>query len=146
MSEQRWLVIRCPQCQQCFGHRSLTGRCPHCGQSLPRDSEVLCEVTSAPQLHIEVALANTPEGLRASLREKLEKANRSFEGTEEFSPRALMAYLRKKADENGVIDRMSVLLALQQHHSDISVDDLMERAESEGFALRLDDGHWQFFE
>ena len=57
-----------------------------------------------------------------------------------------MAYLRKKADENGVIDRMSVLLALQQHHSDISVDDLMERAEGEGFALRLDDGHWQFFE
>ncbi|MDB4604907.1 hypothetical protein OAH50_00380 [bacterium] len=107
---------------------------------------MLCEVTSAPQLHIEVALANTPEELRASLREKLEKANRSFEGTEEFSPRALMAYLRKKADENGVIDRTSVLLALQQHHSDISVDDLMERAESEGFALRLDDGHWQFFE
>lgn len=146
MSEQRWLVIRCPHCEQCFGHRSLKGRCPHCGQNLPRDTEVVCEVNSAPQLHIEVALANTPEELRGSLRKKLEKHHRSFEATQEFSPRSLMAYLRKKADENGVIDRMTVLLALQQHQSDISVDALMERAESEGFALRLDDGHWQFFE
>ena len=146
MSEQRWLVIRCPHCQQCSGHRRQGGRCPHCGQNLPRDTEVVCEVNSAPQLHIEVALANTPEELRGSLRKKLEKHHRSYEVTQEFSPRSLMAHLRKKADENGVIDRMSVLLALQQHQSDISVDELMERAESEGFALRLDDGHWQFFE
>ena len=146
MSEQRWLVIRCPNCKQCFGHRSLTGRCPHCGQSLPHDTEVVCEVQSAAHLHIEVALANTPETLRASLRKRLEQNNRSFESTEELSPRALMAVLRKRADENGIIDKKTVLLALQQYDCEIPVDDLMERAESEGFALRLHNGNWQFFE
>jgi hypothetical protein len=57
-----------------------------------------------------------------------------------------MAVLRKRADENGIIDKKTVLLALQQYDCEIPVDDLMERAESEGFALRLHDGNWQFFE
>ena len=77
MSEQSWLVIRCPSCLQCSGHRRQKGRCPHCGSALDGTSEVVKVCTSGGELLTEVALANTPSELRDELRARLSSPSHS---------------------------------------------------------------------
>ena len=145
MSEQRWLVIRCPSCGQCSGQRTQQGRCPHCGSKLDGNSEVVKECTSSAELHLEVGLANTPEALRDELRNRLSTTSPSEERGE-VSPRALLRELRVLADAEGVIDSQTVRHHLKKKSVETPVDGLMEQAELEGLALRLENDRWMFFE
>lgn len=145
MSEQSWLVIRCPSCLQCSGHRRQKGRCPHCGSALDGTSEVVKVCTSGGELLTEVALANTPSELRDELRARL-SSKVPEEQTSPISMRALLRKLRDIADEEGVVDVDSVSNHLRKNEVDAPAEGLMEQAEVEGLVLRLDETRWMFFE
>ena len=146
MAEKKWLVIRCPACNMCFGHRSLSGRCPHCGQRVTDSAEVLCTANSSSQLRIEVALANTPEDLRGALREKLSKNELLFDQQDTPSPNVLIEMIRRRSDETHSVGRITVNSVLAEYHAEMEADGLMERAEQEGLVRRIADGRWQFLE
>lgn len=130
----------------CFGHRSLSGRCPHCGQRVTESSEVLRTVSSPTELRIEVALANTPEDLRGALREKLTKNELLFNEPTSVRPNVLIDSIRRRCDETNSVGRITVDSVLDQYHAEMDADGIMERAEQEGLVLRIDDGRWQFLE
>ena len=103
------------------------------------------ECTSSAELHLEGGLANTPEALRDELRNRLSTASPSEERGE-VSPRALLRELRVLADAEGVIDSQTVRDHLKKKSVETPVDGLMEQAELEGLALRLENDRWMFFE
>ena len=146
MSEQTWLVIRCPACQLCFGHRSVSGRCPHCGQRIGEGAEVCFRASSSSELRMEVALANTPEPLRDALREKLSGNELLFDQPQAPSPNVLIDLVRRRCDDDNSVGRITVNSILASKHADMDADGLMERAEQEGLVLRTGDGRWQFLE
>ena len=71
MANAGFNVIRCPACMTCHGRRGVSASCPHCGQRLGEHGIVVKSVNSAEALRIEVALANTPEELRDTLRKRM---------------------------------------------------------------------------
>ena len=68
---------------------ALVRICPHCGQKLPSDAEIVTSVATASELRIEVALANTPEELRETLRKRLYENNKLFHQEEPISFQSL---------------------------------------------------------
>ena len=93
MSGGGWNVIRCSACSTCHGHRSIGRICPHCGQKLPSDAEIVTSVALASELRIEVALANTPEELRETLRKRLYENNKLFHQEEtDIVPKVCQKY------------------------------------------------------
>ncbi|HJM55005.1 MAG TPA: hypothetical protein QGI72_02035 [Poseidonia sp.] len=146
MSDKKWLVIKCPGCKLCFGHRTLSGRCPHCGQRVTDAAEVLTEVFSSTELRLEVALANTPENLRDTLRAKLSENELLFDPPQSPSPNILIDLIRRKCDEKNSVSRVTVAAVLMAKNADMDADGLMERAEQEGLVLRIGEGRWQFLE
>lgn len=146
MSEQRWLVLRCPSCRQCSGHRRQGGRCPHCGGVIDVGAEVVKECSSSSMLHLEVAVANTPPELRDELRSRLLRSGTFKDEPQDISPRSLLRELRTSASEEGIITRVQVQSLLEKRLVEIPPDAFMEQAEVEGMVVRVDDGRWMFFE
>lgn len=145
MSEASWLVLRCSGCQQCSGHRHQKGRCPHCGQALGRESELVKTVLNANDLHMEVALANTPESLREDLRARMTQGGLQ---TNQSPPSrsTLLQKLRSAADEDGAISAHAVQRVLRELSIEEHVDSVMEHAEVEGLVIRAGHGRWSFLE
>ncbi len=145
MSEANWLVLRCSACQQCSGHRHQQGRCPHCGQALGRESELVKTVLNANELPMEVALANTPESLRADLRERMTEGGLQT-GQSAPTRSSLLQKLRSAADEGGDISALVVQRVLRELSIEEHVDSVMEHAEVEGLVIRAGHGRWTFLE
>ena len=146
MSETTWMVIRCPHCGYCSGHRQGKGRCPLCGMSFPRDVEVVVTVSHADALQREVALANTPESLRKELRKHMERDLKKTNTANETSPTAIFQALREAANAEGELTSTAVMGVLQRLGTEQSVDEVMTRAETEGLVLRLARGCWMLLE
>ena len=144
-NEQRWLVVRCAACQRCSGQRRQGGRCPHCGAALSASSEVVKECNSSASLHLEVALANTPEELREELRRRL-TVNDEPSSDRPVSVRAVLKELRDLAESDGSIGIGIVRSHLEKRGIDASPEGFMEQAELEGLVLRLAADRWMFFE
>ena len=144
-NEQRWLVVRCAACQRCSGQRRQGGRCPHCGTALSASSEVVKECNSSASLHLEVALANTPEELREELRRRL-TVNDEPSSDQPVSVRAVLKELRDLAVSDGSIGIGIVRSHLEKRGIDASPEGFMEQAELEGLVLRLAADRWMFFE
>ena len=144
-NEQRWLVVRCAACQRCSGQRRQGGRCPHCGAALSASSEVVKECNSSASLHLEVALANTPEELREELRRRL-TVNDEPSSDQPVSVRAVLKELRDLAESDGSIGIGTVRSHLEKRGIEASPEGFMEQAELEGLVLRLAADRWMFFE
>lgn len=146
MSETTWLVLRCTNCGQCSGHRLAKGRCPHCGESFSREVEVVATVSSTDALQMEVALANTPEPLRAELRERMERGLKRSAREPDTSANALFGMLRQVVNDVGELTADAVLGVLQRKGVEQSVDEVMAQAEGEGLVLRCGPGRWMLLE
>lgn len=146
MSESSWLVLRCQHCFQCSGHRQQQGRCPHCGQVLGRDSELVKTVANGNELHLEVALANTPEALRDELRQRLNRGQHTGDRGEEPTRRVIFDRLRKKVGEDGLLTTGDVLAVMKELDVDEHLEAIMGQAEVEGLVLRMADGRWIILE
>lgn len=144
-TEQRWLVVRCAACNRCSGQRRQGGRCPHCGTALTASCEVVKECNSSTALHLEVALANTPEELRDDLRQRMAKLPEP-ESEQPVSMRAVLKELRGLSEEDGSIGLGVVRHHLENRGVEASPEGFMELAEVEGLVLRLTPDRWMFFE
>jgi len=146
MSGAGWNVVRCSACSTCHGHRGNGRVCPHCGQKLQVDAEIVISVATASELRIEVALANTPEELRASLRKRLVVNQKLFHHDEPISFKGLAQVLHNATDENGVLTVKSLQPVLAESGNDVDVNDLIDMAETQGLLVRLDANCWQILE
>ena len=146
MSGSGWNVIRCSACSTCHGHRKIGHSCPHCGQKLPSDAEIVTTVATAAELRIEVALANTPEELRGMLRERLEQNHTLFHQEEPISFKGLPKLLLDATDEHGILTIKSLHPVLEKSRNSLEVQDLIDMAESQGLLVRLNSDCWQLLE
>jgi len=146
MSGAGWNVVRCSACSTCHGHRGIGRFCPHCGQRLETDAEIVTSVATASELRIEVALANTPEELRDTLRKRLLLNQKLFHQDEPISFKGLAQVLLNATDENGVLTVKSLQPVLAESGNSLDVDDLIDMAESQGLLVRLDTDCWQLLE
>jgi hypothetical protein len=103
-------------------------------------------VATASELRIEVALANTPEELRETLRKRLLLNQKLFHHDEPLSFKGLAQVLLNSTDENGVLTVKSLQPALTESGNLIDVDNLIEMAETQGLLVRLDAYRWQLLE
>ena len=140
------VVVRCPACRNCHGTRGQPRQCPHCGQSLPSTTPVISTAETSAQLRIEVALANTPEDLRDELRKKLESMDEPLIASSSSSPRAIFKAVRKLVGDDMLLRRSDVQTVLDNHDSDQSVEDLLEKMELDGTLVRQQDGIWLLLE
>ena len=146
MSGAGWNVIRCSACQTCHGHRGTGRMCPHCGQRLQTDAEIVTSVATASELRIEVALANTPDELRDTLRKRLQTNQKLFNQDEPISFKDLSQVLLNATDENGMLTVQSLQPLLERSSDALEVHDLIEMAESQGMLVRLNSDCWQLLE
>ncbi len=146
MSGGGWNVIRCSACQTCHGHRGTGRMCPHCGQRLQTDAEIVTSVATASELRIEVALANTPDELRDTLRKRLQTNQKLFNQDEPISFKDLSQVLLNATDENGMLTVQSLQPLLERSSDALEVHDLIEMAESQGMLVRLNPDCWQLLE
>ena len=141
-----WNVLRCSACNTCHGHRGTGTRCPHCGQKMSQNATIVCSVKTAEELRIEVALANTPEELRESLRSQLTKNEQLFSSRDEISFKGLPKLLLDATDVNGVLTFNSLQPVLEKSSTSLDVQDLIDMAESQGLLVRLNSDRWQLLE
>lgn len=111
-----------------------------------KNPTVVCTVQSAADLRIEVALANTPDELRDSLRKRLVKNEQLFQSDDQVSFTGLPQILHRAADEDGVFTIKQLEPVLQKSGQSLDVQDLIDIAESQGLLVRLDTNRWQVLE
>ena len=146
MSGAGWNVVRCGACSTCHGHRGIGRVCPHCGQKLESDAEIVISVSTASELRIEVALANTPEELRDNLRARLKSNQKLIQQDEPVSFHGLAQVLRDVTDQKGVLTVQSLQPALDSNGDSLDAQDLIDMAESQGMLVRLSTDCWQLLE
>ena len=146
MSGAGWHVVRCGACSTCHGHRGIGRVCPHCGQKLQSDAEIVISVATASELRIEVALANTPEELRDNLRDRLQSSQKLIQQDEPISFHGLAQVLRDNTDQKGVLTVQSLQPALDRNGDSLDAQDLIDMAESQGMLVRLSTDCWQLLE
>ena len=69
-----YTVVRCANCERCWGVMGKTRKCPHCGTPTDDKLQIVSVADNASDLQREVAIANMPESLRQEMRDKLPKA------------------------------------------------------------------------
>jgi hypothetical protein len=146
MSGAGWNVVRCSACMTCHGHRGIGRMCPHCGQRLQVDAEIVTSVATASELRIEVALANTPPELRGTLRKRLLTNQKLFQQDEQISFKGLAQVLLNATDENGTLTVQSLQPVLDESGNELDVQDLIDMAETQGMLVRLNADCWQLLE
>ena len=111
-----------------------------------QNPSIVCTVQTAAELRIEVALANTPEELRSSLRKRLVKNEQLFLSDDDVSFTGLPQILQRAADEEGVFTVKQLEPVLKKSGQSLEVQDLIDIAESQGLLVRLDANRWQVLE
>ena len=131
MKQKQWIVVRCSACRNCHGSNGNYKKCPHCGNTLGENADVVSTVNSSAELRIEVAIANTPAELRDSLREKL-KSTESLVHNSDPHAFTMAKWVHQSADDNGEITLQSLSSIIATKNSDISAEDLISMAETQG--------------
>ena len=139
-----WLVLKCPACKICHGRKSTGHLCPHCGQRIADNSEVVDKAVDSTDLRMKVVLANTPEELRVLLQSKLSKE--SLIVGKEYNPATGLRVVKDSCDDNGLIHQKIIAEKLIKKGLEIDVVDFMEHVETQGLVIRIESGIWQFLE
>ena len=134
MSEQSWLVIRCPSCLQCSGHRRQKGRCPHCGSALDGTSEVVKVCTSGGELLTSGTCKHAQR-----TRDELRDCHPRFPRNKHRSFPCVRCFENYEISLMKVVDVDSVSNHLRKNEVNAPAEGLMEQAEVEGLVLRLDE-------
>ena len=146
MSNAGFNVIRCPACMTCHGRRGVSASCPHCGQRLGEHGIVVKSVNSAEALRIEVALANTPEELRDTLRKRMVSKTPLTDFHDEVPSRTMGKWVQDSKNDEGFITVQSVQLILYKNHSNLDANEVIEQAEVQGMLVRVDKARWMLLE
>ena len=139
-----WLVLKCPACKICHGRKSTGHLCPHCGQRIAENSEVVDKAFDSTDLRMKVVLANTPEELRVLLQSKLSKE--SLIVGKEYNAATGFRLVKDSCDDNGFIHQKIIAEKLIKNGLEIDVVDFMEHVETQGLVIRIESGIWQFLE
>ena len=139
-----WLVLKCPACKICHGRKSTGHLCPHCGQRIADNSEVVDKAVDSTDLRMKVVLANTPEELRVLLQSKLSKE--SLIVGKEYNAATGFRLVKDSCDDNGFIHQKIIAEKLIKNGLEIDVVDFMEHVETQGLVIRIESGKWQFLE
>jgi hypothetical protein len=145
MEEKQWVVIRCRACRNCHGSRGNYKRCPHCGNAIGETAEIVSSANSDAELRMEVAIANTPAELRDALREKLSSVETLVQNPD---PQAftMAKWVQQSANENGEVTLTSLSALIASKNSDVTAEDLISMAETQGMLLRIDENRWTLLE
>lgn len=146
MANAGFNVIRCPACMSCHGRKGISASCPHCGQRLGEHGIIVKSVHSAELLRIEVALANTPEELRDTLREQMIRQTPLAEMHDEVPSRTMGKWVQNSINDEGMITIQSVQAILDKNYSDLDPNDVIEQAEVQGMLVRVDEARWMLLE
>lgn len=145
MKEKQWIVVRCRACRICHGSNGNFKKCPHCGNVIGENAEIVSTVNSETELRMEVAIANTPEELRGTLRKKLHSKKDLVQNSD--PPAFTMAkWVHQSADENGEVTIHSVTTTIESKNTDIDAEDLISMAETQGMLLRIGENRWTLLE
>ena len=131
-----YTVVRCSNCERCWGIKGKTRKCPHCGTIANDKLQIVSVADNASDLQREVAIANMPEGLRDEMREKLP---RTIMIEEEPSASLLFSCIKIAVIE-GVIELDRLAGALRGKGVLIDAEDVAEEAVSQGLLARNNDG------
>ena len=146
MANAGFNVIRCPACMTCHGRRGVSASCPHCGQRLGEHGIVIKSVNSAEALRIEVALANTPEELRETLRKRMVSKTPLTDFHDEVPSRTIGKWVQDSKNDEGFITVQSVRTILHKNHSNLDANEVIEQAEVQGMLVRVDEARWMLLE
>ena len=146
MANAGFNVIRCPACMTCHGRRGVSASCPHCGQRLGEHGIVIKSVNSAEALRIEVALANTPEELRETLRKRMVSKTPLTDFHDEVPSRTMGKWVQDSKNGEGFITVQSVRTILHKNHSNLDANEVIEQAEVQGMLVRVDEARWMLLE
>lgn len=146
MANAGFNVIRCPACMTCHGRRGVSASCPHCGQRLGEHGIVIKSVNSAEALRIEVALANTPEELRETLRKRMVSKTPLTDFHNEVPSRTMGKWVQDSKNDEGFITVQSVRTILHKNHSNLDANEVIEQAEVQGMLVRVDEARWMLLE
>jgi hypothetical protein len=146
MANAGFNVIRCPACMTCHGRRGVSASCPHCGQRLGEHGIVIKSVNSAEALRIEVALANTPEELRETLRKRMVSKTPLTDFHDEVPSRTMGKWVQDSKNDEGFITVQSVRTILHKNHSNLDANEVIEQAEVQGMLVRVDEARWMLLE
>tara|TARA_B100001559_G_C16174953_1_gene472648 strand:+ start:154 stop:591 length:438 start_codon:yes stop_codon:yes gene_type:complete len=141
---ESWLVLKCPACKNCHGRKGTGHLCPHCGQRIASNTEVIDTAKDSNELRTKVILANTPDELRDLLESKL-LGNQPLVDNE-ISSYNLLKLVKSTADDQGFVSREIVQKKILEMGNGLEVDSIMEEIESQGLIIRIDSGIWQFLE
>ena len=145
MQGKQWIVVRCRACRICHGSNGNYKKCPHCGNVIGENAEIVSTVNSETELRMEVAIANTPEELRDTLRKKLHSTEALVQNSD--PPAFTMAkWVHQSADENGEVTIDSVTTTVESKNTDINPEDLISMAETQGMLLRIGENRWTLLE
>ena len=145
MQGKQWIVVRCRACRICHGSNGNYKKCPHCGNVIGENAEIVSTVNSEKELRMEVAIANTPEELRDTLRKKLHSTEALVQNSD--PPAFTMAkWVHQSADENGEVTIDSVTTTVESKNTDIDPEDLISMAETQGMLLRIGKNRWTLLE
>ena len=146
MANAGFTVISCPACMTCHGRRGVSASCPHCGQRLGEHGIVIKSVNSAEALRIEVALANTPEELRETLRKRMVSKTPLTDFHDEVPSRTMGKWVQDSKNDEGFITVQSVRTILHKNHSNLDANEVIEQAEVQGMLVRVDEARWMLLE
>ena len=146
MANAGFNVIRCPACMTCHGRRGVSASCPHCGQRLGEHGIVIKSVNSAEALRIEVALANTPDELRETLRKLMMSKTPLTDFHDEVPSRTMGKWVQDSRNDEGFITVQSVRTILHKNHSNLDANEVIEQAEVQGMLVRVDEARWMLLE
>ena len=141
---ESWLVLKCPACKNCHGRKGTGHLCPHCGQRIASNTEVIDTAKDSNELRTKVILANTPDELRDLLESKL-LGNQPLVDNE-ISSYNVLKLVKSTADDQGFVSREIVQKKILEMANGLEVDSIMEEIESQGLIIRIDSGIWQFLE
>ena len=146
MANAGFNVIRCPACMTCHGRRGVSASCPHCGQRLGEHGIVIKSVNSAEALRVEVALANTPEELRETLRKRMVSKTPLTDFHDEVPSRTMGKWVQDSRNDECFITVQSVRTILHKNHSNLDANEVIEQAEVQGMLVRVDEARWMLLE
>lgn len=139
-----WLVLKCSACKICHGRKSIGHLCPHCGQRISANAEVVDKAFDSNELRMKVILANTPDNLKDLLKSKL--SNNSPLIGKEYSSASGLNAIKDSVDESGIIHIDVVAEKLRKNSIEIDVEQFMEHIETQGLVIRIESGIWKFLE
>ena len=93
-----------------------------------------------------MALQNTPPELRDLLRKKMKDKDPISDFHDEVPSRTMGGWVQDSKNDEGIITVASVQHTLNQNHSNLDANEVLEQAEVQGMLVRLAEGQWMLLE